>query len=146
MRGADGRVSALLLFLLLCGSCVAILVIFGRIDVPLPSRPIRETSARVRVVITDASYHYGHLVLGGTVENVGDADAPGLSIRIRVRLGGTLLAEDVTGPAGTMLNTLPPGSTAAFQSITRVPGEPSSVNYEVSVDRFPYETRYQVLE
>jgi hypothetical protein len=146
MREAGGGVSPLLLFLLLGGACAAILVVFGRVEVPPPSHPIREATARVRVVITDASYHYGHLVLGGTVENVGDADAPGLTIRIRIRKGDTLLAEDTTGPAATMLHTLPPGSTAAFQAITRVPGEPSSVSYEVSVDRVAYDVRYEVLE
>lgn len=140
-------VSPLLLFLLLCGGCVALLVLLGKVDMPQPSRPIRETSARLRVVITDASYHYGHLVLRGTVENVGDAGAPNPSIRIRIRQGATLLAEDTAWPLGAMLNILPPGSTAAFESITRVPGEPpSSVTYEVSVDKFAHEIEYEVVE
>jgi hypothetical protein len=146
-RESAWGVSTLFLLLLLCGGCVTLLVFFGKVDVPPPSHPIRGTSARLRVVVTDASYHYAHLVLGGTVENVGDADAQNPSIKIRIRTGDTLLAEDTAWPVGTMLNTLPPGSTAAFQSSTRVPGEPPlSITYEVSVDNFAYEIKYELVE
>jgi hypothetical protein len=139
-------VSPLLLVLLVCGSCTALLVFFGQIDLPAPSAT-RGTTPRLRVVVTDATYRYGHLRVGGTVENVGDADAPDPRITIRVRgEDWTLLAEESVWPAGANPETLPRGSTAAFDSVIRVPGDPPrAITYEVRVDRLAHEVRYEVV-
>jgi hypothetical protein len=114
-------------------------------SVPSPkSTTTSSGNARLRIVVDQESYSYGYVKVVGTVENIGESGAYSPSLKIRVTKGGTLLAEDTTWPAGTRLKTLNPGDKVAFESMTRVPGEPPSagLTYELVASGFPYEIQY----
>jgi len=132
---------ALFVGVLIVGGCVALFI------QSIPSKPSSttyQTPARLRLVVEQESLGYGYLKLVGTVENIGESGAYSPRLKLRVTKGDTLLAEDSTSPAGTVLKPLGPGDKAVFEFITRVPGGESSrgTSYELSAEKFAYEVKY----
>lgn len=100
---------------------------------PTPAKP------NLKVVVQDTEYEYGYFKTVGTVENIGSAPAfsPEIVLSIYDNAGETLLAEDTAYPTGTFMSSLQPGSKAAFQHITLVPGEPNRVRWRVTIKNHP---------
>lgn len=128
------------------GLTLAIIVAAGAIGLGIISSlplDIPKGPARFRLMVEQESLGGGYLKLVGTVENIGESGALNPLLTLRITRNGTLLAEDNTWSAGSVLKTMVPGDKAAFEFITRVPGGESSlgVSYELSVAKFAYEVR-----
>jgi hypothetical protein len=97
--------------------------------------------AKIHLKIKDVKYEYGYFKVNGIAENIGNKEAfsPTITLRVYDDNGKTLLAEDVGWPAGHYLKNFTPGSSAAFQLSTSIPGEPPQVRWEVIVKDFLYE-------
>lgn len=86
--------------------------------------------------VESSKYEYGYLKLVGTIKNTGTAAAFSPALRIKVYKDAAktvLLAEDMAHPAGAFLEKMEPGNEAAFESITRIPGEPKDIHYTYEV-------------
>ncbi len=94
------------------------------------------------VSLKNRTYEHGYLKLGGTVENVGTGAAFSPAIRLEVydSTGKTLLAKDTAYPAGQIMKNMTPGTSAAFESLTRIPGEPDEIRWSLNMD-YPYELK-----
>jgi hypothetical protein len=87
------------------------------------------------------TYEGGYVKITGKIENIGDRDVFSPIITLRVwDQHGTLLAQDEgIYPAGQLFTHMHPGASAAFESMVHVPGEPSYVNWDVSVGKYQFE-------
>lgn len=96
--------------------------------------PAEKPAAKLKVTVRSATYEHGYFKTVGVVENVGTAAAARPRINLTVfDPSRTTLATDTSVPAGTLTEPLPVGSSAAFEHITRVPGEPSRVTWSVEI-------------
>ena len=55
--------------------------------------------------------------------------------------GKTLLASDSAWPGGQFLKAMTPGRSAAFETMTRVPGDPAEIKWRLGVDGCPLEVK-----
>ncbi len=104
----------------------------------------RGSLAFVELTIQKCEYRRGFFEVVGVAKNTGTEGAfsPTIILRIYDDSGQTLLADDTAWPAGQYLSTMEPGTAAAFQMFTSVPGEPSSIRYTIEVKEFRYDRKY----
>ena len=83
----------------------------------------------------------GYMKVLGKAENTGSALAfsPTIKLRVTDATGKIVLAETSTWPAGQYLKPMAPGAAAAFEFITRVPGEPSNIRWSVWVAEYEHD-------
>lgn len=141
---AFGLVAAFMLFSIwVVGGLQGAREQIGReVGVDLSETAERHRRVRLHVRVEESSYEHGYLKVVGIIENVGPEAAERPRLRLRVYRGETLLADDAVWPAGTRLEALAPGASVAFEGLARIPGEPGSVKYSVSVDRYAFEVSY----
>jgi hypothetical protein len=112
---------------------------------PTSTATFSKQGPKILLTIQKATYdHYGWFEVIGVAENVGDEPAfsPTIVLDIWDRSGKTLLAQDLTWPAGQYLSKMAPGVSATFHHFTRIPGEPRSIKYEIYVKDYPYDVKY----
>jgi hypothetical protein len=102
-----------------------------------PSQP--KPAPFIRVTVTRSVYEHGYLRVLGIAENTGTGAAysPAIEVKVYNEKETVLLASDRSYPAGALARDFAPGARAAFEALTRVPGDPDEIMYRVGVPDFP---------
>jgi hypothetical protein len=111
------------------------------VPVPQPAGPA--AAAKLRVTVKSGALSHGYFKVSGTIENVGTAAAFSPSVTIEVYDGKTLVGKDTAYATGHFLKNMAPGSSASFESMTRIAGgdSASSLRWSLNVDKYEAEIR-----
>lgn len=104
------------------------------------STPSPSKGAWLNITVEKTEYSSGFFEVVGTVKNTGDVAAfsPTIVLKVYDSSGKTLLAEDKSWPAGQLFKKMEPGTTAAFQHLVSVPGDPGRISWRIDVPDYPF--------
>lgn len=143
IKKGKGRSGCLIVLAVLFGLFLLIIMFSRSKDEYNYKTTPSKTNPKILLKINKVTYEHGYFKVVGVAENIGEASAfsPTINLEIYDSSGKTLLAQDSTWPAGHYLKKFAPGSSAAFEIIESVPGEPDRVRWQLSVKDYPYEVK-----